>query len=95
MDYKKKTKAQLIAELAELLKRNAELEAVEKERKLPENEYQWGVKNGKEMTFFQTIQKVINALQYFVIIIDEDHNILLVNDMTQNAIGKKLENILQ
>ena len=81
-------------ELAELRKRNAELEAAEKERKLPENEYLWGIKNGNEMTFEQTIQNFINILPYFIIVVDEDHNILLANDTALTVTGKKLENII-
>jgi len=91
MDDKKKTKAQLITELEELRKQNFGMET---EFKLPVYEYQWGEKNLNEMTILGCLQNVINIFPYFIIIIDEDHNILLANDTAQNLIGKKLDNII-
>ncbi|MBN1292240.1 MAG: PAS domain-containing protein [Candidatus Latescibacteria bacterium] len=46
-----------------------------------------------DSVFFSVIQKIINIFHYFIIIIDEDHNILLANDPVLNSLGKKLEDI--
>ena len=94
MEDTKKTKAKLINELEKLRKRIKVLEAPEKEQKLQEYEYYWGNKNYSEMTFLSTIQDIINVLPYFVMIIDEDHNILLANDAIVTAVGKNIENIV-
>ena len=89
-----KTKVQLIDELNELRKRIAELEVEKKERKPPKYEYQFGNKNFDEITFFSIVQKIINIFHYFIIIVDEDHNILLANDKVLNALGKNIEDIV-
>jgi len=88
-----KTKEQLIDELNELRKSIAGVGKKEQEHKLPKYEYQWGNKNFNEMTFLSIVQKIINIFHYFIIIVDEDHNILLANDAVLNATGKNIEDI--
>ncbi len=93
MDDMKKNKAQHIAELAGLRKRNADVEAREKDKKNQKYECQWGDKDRSKMSFLSTIQDIINVLPQYVIIIDEDHNILLANDTILTATGKSKEEI--
>ena len=75
------------------LEQSTELEEMKKGRKLPKYEYKWENKNFNEMTFLSIIQKIIYIFPFFVIVIDEDHNILLANDKVLNATGKNIEDI--
>ena len=51
------------------------------------------LKTKNEKTFLSTIQEIINIFPFFVIVIDEDHNILLANDKVLSSIGKNIEDI--
>jgi len=88
-----KTKEQLIDELNEFCKSIDDVEKKEQERKLSKYEYQWGNEIFDEMTFLSIVQKIINIFHFFIVVIDEDHNILLANDSVLNAIGKNIEDI--
>ncbi|MFC1650905.1 LuxR C-terminal-related transcriptional regulator [Candidatus Latescibacterota bacterium] len=94
MSGKEKTKAELKAELKELRKHFADVKKSEKDRTFSDIKQIWESKNQNVLTFFETIRNIINALPYFVIIIDEDHNILLANDSAQKLIGKNNEDLL-
>ncbi len=50
-------------------------------------------KNFDEKTFLSIVQKIINIFHQFIIIVDEDHKILLANDAVLNAVGKNIEDI--
>ncbi len=88
-----KTKEQLIGELNELRKSIDDVKKNAQERKLPKHENQWWNNNLDEITFMSVMQNIINVFPYYVIIIDENHNILLANETTLNVLGKSIEDI--
>ena len=85
MDDKKKTKAQLIDELEELRKRNAEFEAAETERK--ENV-------GKLNEQFKFLQIIINIIPNPIFIKDKDGKYLGCNTSYEEYIGITKEEII-
>ena len=99
MEDQKKSKKQLIEEL-NLLRKN--IVASEKNEK-KQNSAEYAVsgksenivknKKSKDEALFATLQNIINIFHYFIIIIDEDHNIILANDAVLNSLGKKLKDI--
>ncbi len=52
-----------------------------------------GIEKCSEITFMSIMRNIINAFPYFVIIVDEDHNILLANDKVLNVLGKNIKDI--
>ena len=90
----KKNKTQLIDELNESQKRITELEEALKGNKLKEDECHRGIEKYSEKTFMSIIQDIINVFPYYVIIVDEDHDILLANDKILNTLGKSVDDIV-
>ncbi|MFC1541224.1 PAS domain-containing protein [Candidatus Latescibacterota bacterium] len=51
------------------------------------------MQKNSDKTFLDTLQLIINIFHYFIIIIDEDHNILLANDAVLNSLKKDINDI--
>ncbi len=69
-------------------------ERAKKRTNIPEYDYQTEVDSLPEKTFLSIIQKIINIYPFFVLVIDEDHNIVLINDKVLGALGKNMKDII-
>ena len=56
--------------------------------------FQWRLENAEEVSFEKIIKQLINIFPHFVMVVDEDHNILFVNDNVESTLEKKLEDII-
>jgi PAS domain S-box-containing protein len=60
---------------------------------LPSDKYLRGNYSLYEKNFLSVIQKIINTFPFFIVVVDEDHNILLANDTVLNSLGKNIEDV--
>ncbi|MDP2984012.1 MAG: PAS domain S-box protein [Candidatus Latescibacter sp.] len=93
MEAKNKIKSQPVKELEGSGKRISEQEDSEKELTFQKNEYRLGIKNCDELTFEEMFRNYINIIPHFVMVVDEDHTILLANDIVLKVMGKKSEDV--
>jgi PAS domain-containing protein len=93
MEEKNKIKSQPVKELEGSGKRISEQEDSEKELTFQKDKYRLGIKNCNELTFEEMFQNYINIIPHFVMVVDEDHTILLANDIVLKVMGKKSEDV--
>ena len=94
MEDTKKTKAQLLAELGELRKQNALSETSKKGRDLSEKASPSGKEINYTNSFMQAIKPIIDAIPFSIMVIDEDHKILLANQFVENNLENNIEGLL-
>jgi PAS domain S-box-containing protein len=58
------------------------------------NQYRQVLINFTNLTLEETFRNFINIIPYFAMLIDENHRILLANDIVLSALGKKLDDVM-